>query len=111
MADSEKTPSEEQLKVLLDDIAQDRFAPFFDQRVMAAIQQEEETAIGFVTAQFAESLFAGFRRLALPVAAACLMVAVFNVQTAPKSRLGITANLMEAAFGIPAEDLDTALAL
>lgn len=111
MSETEKTMPEEQLKSLLDEVSQDRFAPFFDQRVMAAIRQEEETAAGFVTAQFAESLFAGFRRLALPVAAACLMVAVFNVQTAAKNTFGVTANLVEAAFGIPAENIDAALAL
>lgn len=111
MTDTEKTVSDEQLKSLLEDVSQDRFAPFFDQRVMAAIRREEEAATGFVTVQFAEFLSAGFRRLAMPLAAACLMIAVFNVQTASNKSLGTSPGLLEAAFGIPGEDLDAALIL
>ncbi|WP_417450601.1 hypothetical protein [Kordiimonas sp.] len=109
MADTEKTMSEEQLKTLLTTVSQDRFAPFFEQRVMAAIRQEEETAGTDLTEQFAEFLSVGFKRLAMPVAAACLMVAAFNLQSATPDTVGTSVSLVEAAFGIPTAGLDAAL--
>lgn len=111
MSESERNISDKRLEALLGEAREDRFAPFFDQRVIEVIRQEEEATVGFSTVRFAENLLMGFRRLAYPVTAACLMMAVYNVHTATESTLGVSANLLEAIFSIPAESLDAAFTL
>ena len=102
--------TEQQLERLLQETSTERFAPFFENRVIAAIR-EEESAGFFESTLFAELMSISFRRLAIPVTAACLIAATYNVQTSQESMFGPSANLVEAMFSIPPENTNAAIAL
>lgn len=108
MSDNKQPDIEDGLESLLKETSTDRFAPFFSERVVTAIRQEEAAPISVL---FAEQLLGRFRRIALPVAAACFVFAFYNLQVGSQSNLGMSANVLEAMFAIPPSNTEAVLEL
>lgn len=90
----------EDLTRLLEGVEKPTFEPFFAGRVMHRLARER-TAAGSMY----ESLRWMFARVALAGLVACVGLGVYNTVIAPNGEIGASA--LEAALGVPAENLES----
>jgi negative regulator of sigma E activity len=108
MTEQKKTLEDEDLRALLRQGTPDRFSPSFNVRVLDAVAAEARPA-GTARAparssgvpDFADMLARVFWRMAPAAAAACLMLAAYNVSVSGNSGFGAPASLLDAVFSIP----------
>ena len=106
---ADRVRREAELHGVLRAAAPDRFAPFFDQKVMRRIAEAGRSGAEVAAQQIEESLAFVFRRLAVPAVAVCLLLAVTNVYQAQTGPFGSELSVAEAMFGLPPTGLEAAL--
>jgi Arc/MetJ family transcription regulator len=90
-----------------------RFAPGFADRVMIRVREEAVADAAEMSgiAAFAATMSVMFRRLTVPAAALCLLLAAYNVTVSQSSAYGPPEDFIDAIFALVPTGADSALSL